>query len=190
MFDAVSGGKRMRDDTAASMATGWQLFIGPTIALNIVLFGYVLFEPLLITRISFIRRNEIILVQAAYDLYGTDKLLFLVVFLFGIAAPSLKMMATTIVWYFVDVRLAERHHKWLTVLGKLSMLDIMLLALLVIAIKGTGVGSVEPRLGLYVYVVLILSSFFLSLAIDQLLDRFGNLARRDLADTASSKSEQ
>jgi uncharacterized paraquat-inducible protein A len=169
----------MQRDTAANLATGWQRLIGPAIAINIVLFGYVLFEPLLITRISFIKRNEIVLIQAAYDLYHTDTLLFVVVFLFGIVAPSLKLIASAFFWYFMDVRLAKRHHKWLTVLSKLSMLDIMLLAILVIAIKGIGIGSVDTRPGLYFYVVLVVNSFFLSLSIEHLLDRFQAISRRE-----------
>src|SRR4051812_30197566 len=122
--------------TAANLATGWKKFIGPAIAVNIVLFGFVLFEPLLVTRISFIKRSEIVLWQTAYDLYETDKLLFLVVFVFGILAPSLKMIGTAAAWYFADARLARKYHQRLALLGKLSMLDIFLLAILVIAIKG------------------------------------------------------
>jgi paraquat-inducible protein A len=157
--------------TAASLAMGWQKLVGPAIAINIVLFVFVLFEPLLVTRISFIKRSEIVLWQVAYDLYGADKLLFLVVFVFGILAPSIKMIATAFVWHFMDVRLAKKYHVWMAALGKLSMLDIFLLAILVIAIKGIGIGSVEIRPGLYVYVTLVLSMFLLSLAIDWTLDR-------------------
>lgn len=166
----------MRRETAASLARGWQRIIGPAIAVNLALFAYVLFEPLLVTRISFIRRHEIILVQAAYDLYQADTLLFLVVFLFGIVAPAAKMLASAGAWYFLDVRLAAKVHKVIIVLGKLSMLDIMLIAIFIVAIRGVGIGSVDMLPGLYFYVALVLSSFFVSLAMEHLLDRFGNAA--------------
>ena len=166
----------MRRETAASLARGWQRIIGPAIAVNLALFAYVLFEPLLVTRISFIRRQEIVLVQAAYDLYQTDTLLFLVVFFFGIVAPAVKMLASVGAWYFIDVRLATKLHKAIIVLGKLSMLDIMLIAIFVVAIRGVGIGSVDILPGLYFYVALVLSSFFVSLAMEHVLDRFGNAA--------------
>jgi paraquat-inducible protein A len=166
----------MRRETAANLARGWQRVIGPAIMVNLVLFGYVLFEPLLVTRISFIRRQEIMLAQAAYDLYQTDTLLFLVVFFFGIVAPGLKMIASAGAWYFLDVCHAKKIQRWIVFLGKLSMLDIMLIAIIVVAIKGVGIGSIDILPGLYVYIALVLSSFFVSLAMEHLLDRFGKAA--------------
>ena len=167
----------MRRQTAANLARGWQHIIGPAIAVNLVLFGYVLFEPLLVTRISFIRRQEIVLVQATYDLYQTDLLLFLVVFIFGIVAPAVKMIASAIAWYLLDVRVATKLHRGIIVLGKLSMLDIMLIAIYVVAIRGVGIGSIDIQPGLYYYAALVLSSYFVSLAMEHLLDRFGNAAK-------------
>jgi hypothetical protein len=158
--------------TAAELAAGRQRIIGPALAINVVLFIYVLFEPLLVTRISFIRRNEVVLAQMAYDLYGVDTLLFLVVFGFGIVAPSIKMAASVFCWYFVDARAAVQYGRWLALLGKLSMLDILLLAVLVVAIKGIGVGSVEIMPGLYIYVVLIVGSFLISLLSERSIDGF------------------
>lgn len=54
--------------TAAKAARGFGRFIGPISILNIILFGYVLFQPLVTTRISFFLRNDISLWQAAADL--------------------------------------------------------------------------------------------------------------------------
>ncbi|UPK23401.1 paraquat-inducible protein A [Bradyrhizobium sp. 131] len=161
--------KEKRRHAAANLATGWQRLIGPAIAVNMALFVYVMFEPILVTRIAFLSRNEIILSKVAYDLYGTDTVLFLVVFLFGIVAPGIKLLAFAFVWYFLDVHQTKRHNKWLVVLGKLAMTEIMLLAMVVVAIKGTGIGSVDIKPGLYFYVVLVLGSLLLSLLVDQQL---------------------
>jgi uncharacterized paraquat-inducible protein A len=60
----------------------------------------------------------------------------------------------------------------LAMLGKLSMLDIMLLALVIVLIKGTGIGSIEIRSGLYVYVALVTGSFLISLATDHVIETF------------------
>ena len=158
-----------RSKTAANLAVGWQRLIGPALAVSIVLFVYVLFEPLLVTRIAFIRWNEIVLAQVAEDLYSTDALLFIVVFGFGIVAPITKMIASLAIWYVVDVRRARSYSGWLILIGRLSMLDIMLLAVLVVAIKGTGIGSIEIKPALYVYVVLVVGSYLVSLTMQRVL---------------------
>ena len=61
---------------------------------------------------------------------------------------------------------------WVQTLAKMSMLDIMLLAVLIVAIKGIGVGSVEIKPALYVYILLIVSSFFISLLLERSIERF------------------
>ncbi|MCW5681007.1 MAG: paraquat-inducible protein A [Xanthobacteraceae bacterium] len=158
--------------TAARAARGWQRLIGPLIVLHFALFCYVLFQPLVLTRITFFFRNEITLLQAAADLWRIDKVLFVVVALFGIAAPAAKMLAMAGVWYFADVKRAEIWNRWLMLLGRLAMLDIFLIAILIVLIKGTGVGSVTIRPGLYLYVALVAGFFFLSLAVERLLRQF------------------
>lgn len=156
--------------TAARAAKGWAKLIGPLSALNIILFGYVLFQPLLTTRISFFLRNDISLAQAATDLYRIDKFLFAVVVGLGIVAPTIKMLVMTFAWYFADLRSSPRYTKWLVLLGRLSMLDVMLLAILIIAFKGIGVGSVEIKPGFYLYVVLVVGFLCLSLVMERLFE--------------------
>jgi len=57
------------------------------------------------------------------------------------------------------------------------MLDIMLLAVLVVAIKGTGIGSIEIRPALYVYVVLVVGSLLISLTVERVLLNYVNAAK-------------
>ena len=57
------------------------------------------------------------------------------------------------------------------------MLDIMLLAVLVVAIKGTGIGSIEIKPALYLYVALVVGSFLVSLTMDRLLLDFDKAAK-------------
>ncbi len=156
--------------TAARAAKGLAKLIGPLSIANIVLFGYVLFQPLLTTRISFFLRNDISLWQAALDLYRIDKFLFVVVVLMGIVAPAIKMLAMTLVWYFTDLSRAPGYLKWLVLLGRLSMLDVMLLAVLIVAFKGIGIGSIEIKPGFYFYVALVVGFLFLSLLMEKKLE--------------------
>lgn len=157
--------------TAAKSATGMTRLIGPLSLLNIGLFAYVLFQPLLTTRISFFLRNDISLWQAAADLFRIDKALFVIVVLMGIVAPFFKMIVMTSVWYFVDRAHAMRMLRWLVLLGRLSMLDVMLLAILIVAFKGIGVGSVEIKPAFYLYAILVVGFLLLSLVMEKLLER-------------------
>lgn len=163
--------------TAAKAAKGIARLIGPLSILNIVLFGYVLFQPLLTTRISFFLRNDISLWQAALDLYRIDKFLFAVVVLMGIVAPAIKMLAMTFAWYFADLSRAPHYLKWLVLLGRLSMLDVMLLAILIIAFKGIGIGSVQIKPGFYFYVALVAGFLLLSLVMERMLESMSRTAR-------------
>lgn len=160
--------------TAAKAARGFARLVGPLSVANILLFGYVLFQPLLTTRISFFLRNDISLWQAAIDLYRIDKFLFVIVVLMGIVAPAVKMLAMTFVWYFAGLKHAPRYLRWLVLLGRLSMLDVMLLAVLIVAFKGIGVGSFEIKPGFYFYVALVAGFLLLSLAIERLLERMSS----------------
>jgi hypothetical protein len=153
--------QRVASSPAAS-ARGVHRLIGPAIVAAIALYFYVLCEPIVETRFFFFSIHELSLVSIASDLYHRDLFLFLVVFVFGILAPGLKLFGFASAWYFLDVLQVIRLNGPLVVLGKLSMLDIMLLAILVVATKGVGSGSIEIRFGLYFYIVLVLGSFLLS----------------------------
>jgi uncharacterized paraquat-inducible protein A len=163
--------------TAANSAKGLARLVGPLSLLNIALFGYVLFQPLLTTRISFFLRNDISLWQAAIDLYRIDKFLFVVVVVMGIVAPAVKMLAMTFAWYFAETSRAPHYLKWLVLLGRLSMLDVILLAILIIAFKGIGIGTVEIKPGFYFYVALVAGFLFLSLIMERMLDRMSRKER-------------
>jgi paraquat-inducible protein A len=57
------------------------------------------------------------------------------------------------------------------ILAKLSMLDVILLALFIIAFKGVGIGTVQIRHGLYLYAAIVVGSLFLNLAMDINLEK-------------------
>jgi paraquat-inducible protein A len=128
-----------------------------------ILFPVTLVVPILSTRIPLLSYNEIVLARVAYDLFRTDKVLFVIVVVFGIIVPWCKSVLSCFFWYFLSSPAHARYFDLLALLGKLSMLDIMLLAIFIVAFKGLGIGHVEIRYGLYVYVSIVLVSFFVSL---------------------------
>jgi uncharacterized paraquat-inducible protein A len=159
-----------RRATLAKAATGWQKLLGPALLIILFAFPYALSIPLLTTR-AFFSRNEVVLARVAYDLFFFDKFLFVVVFVFGMLFPFAKMIISILCWYRFDPSLAQKWHRKLFFLGKLSMLDVMLLALFVIAFKGVGIGAVQIQNGLYVYGAIVVGSLLLNKAMDSSLEK-------------------
>lgn len=82
-------------------------------------------------------------------------MLALVVTLFALFAPYLKTIGLALVHFgLADPRLLPA----LTLLGKLAMADVFLIALYITVIKGIGVGRIETLWGLYLFTLCILTS--------------------------------
>ncbi|SFE18489.1 paraquat-inducible protein A [Roseivivax sediminis] len=98
---------------------------------------------------------EISVLSGLATLWDTDPALALVVALFAIVAPYLKLAGL-----LIDVirPLGPRAHMALLALGRLAMADIFLIALYVAVAKGIGVGRVETAWGLYLFTLCVLTS--------------------------------
>jgi paraquat-inducible protein A len=139
--------------------------IGAVLVILAVSFPFVLFLPLLTTRISLISYHEIFLAQVAYDLFFKDKFLFVIVFVFGFVIPTLKMILSVVCWYSSETWLGRYLSPKIDILSKLSMLDIMLLAVFIIVFKGVGIAVVQVRYGLYVYTGLVVASLIVNVLV-------------------------
>jgi paraquat-inducible protein A len=150
-----------------SIGSWRQRWIGYASIAIAVLFPIVLVVPILSTRIPFLSYNEIVLARLAYDLFRADKVLFVIVIVFGMIIPMCKSILSCIFWHFLRSASMIRYFDALALLGKFSMLDVMLLSVFVVAFKGLGVGRVEIKYGLYIYVFFVVTSFFVSFAMTQ-----------------------
>ena len=136
-----------------------------------VLFPVVLVVPILSTRTFFISRNEIALASVALDLLRTDKVLFVVVVVFGVIVPWCKSVLSCFYWYSASTSNPGARFELLATLGKFGMLDVMLLAMFVVVFKGTGLGTIELRWGLYLYVFFVVASLCVSVAMRRAVAR-------------------
>jgi paraquat-inducible protein A len=164
----------------ATATRGAYVLIGPALLILLLSFPVVLFVPLLTTSLWFFDRSDITLAHAAYELFDIDKFLFAVVVVFGIAFPSIKMMLSVLFWYCFTIPTAVRYAGLLGSLSKLSMLDVMLLAIFVIAFKGVGVGTIRVEYGLYIYTLVVLGSLIANLAMSRAIRTVAN-ARTDVS---------
>jgi hypothetical protein len=126
--------------------------------------------PLLRTGlVPFLEGDAVSVLSGVAALWRSDPALAALVAGLGVLAPFLKALALTAVhvgW------LGPRALPTLEVLGKLSMADVFLLAMVVVVAKGVGIGRVEPAWGLHLFAGVALASLALSHFTARSLRRF------------------
>lgn len=128
----------------------------------LILFPIAWVAPLLKAGLlPFFSLSEISVLTGVQTLWAKDVFLALVVTFFALVAPYLKTIRLALIHF----RLASpRLLPALTMMGKLAMADIFLIALYIVLAKGVGVGRVETGWGLYLFTACVLASLAISLA--------------------------
>lgn len=126
----------------------------------LVLFPIAWFAPLLKAGLlPFFALSEISVLTGIQTLWAKDMFLALVVTFFALVAPFLKTVGLALVQF----RLASpRLLPAISIMGKLAMADIFLIALYIVLAKGVGVGRVETGWGLYLFTACVLASLALT----------------------------
>jgi paraquat-inducible protein A len=93
-----------------------------------------------------------------------EPFLFVLVFSFSILLPVYKLyvLYRLINNQFLDERQRQRYTMMLLVLGKWSMLDVFVVAMLIMVVKFSALASVEAHSGLYLFSAGVLSSMLLT----------------------------
>jgi len=110
--------------------------------------------------LPFFSLDEISILTGIGDLWGKDIFLAVVVAFFALVAPLLKVMGTALIQFGMANRKAL---PLLSVLGKLAMADVFLIAIYIVAAKGVGVGRLETAWGLYLFTFCVLMSYVMTL---------------------------
>ena len=127
----------------------------------LVLFPLAWFAPLMRARLlPLFGTSEISVISGLQSLWESDVFLALLVTFFALFAPYLKVIGLALVQFGL---LAPRVKPALSLLGKLAMADIFLIAVYITLAKGLGVGRVETAWGLYLFTFCILASLGLGL---------------------------
>lgn len=99
--------------------------------------------------------------------------LFTVLTLFTLVFPCVKLGLLAIVWLEREHDLARvrRLHGWVESLGKWSMLDVFVVAILIVAMKSAAVANIHVGLGLYLFTFSVIATQFASAWVAKLLRR-------------------
>ena len=126
----------------------------------LVLFPIAWFAPLLRAGLlPFFDLDAISVVSGLQALWEKDVALALLVTFLAIFAPYLKTIGLALVQFDLA---SPRLLPALSLLGKLAMADIFLIAIYIVLAKGIGVGRVETGWGLYLFTFCVLTSLAIS----------------------------
>lgn len=137
-----------------------------TIAL-LVLFPVAWLAPLARARVlPLFEGSEISILRGVIELADSDIFLCIVVALFAMIIPYVK----TVLLIGAQFGQLGKPEKWLKILGymgKLSMADVFLIAMYVVAVKGVGIGEIVIEWGLYLFTALVFASMWATWATER-----------------------
>ncbi len=111
--------------------------------------------------LPFFSLDEISILTGIGDLWGKDMILAVLVAFFALIAPLIKVAGTALIQFDMVNKNAL---PLLSVLGKLAMADVFLVAIYIVVAKGVGVGRLETAWGLYLFTFCVLLSYAITLS--------------------------
>jgi paraquat-inducible protein A len=99
--------------------------------------------------------------------------LFGILTLFTLVFPCVKLGLLGVIWAERDHDLARvrRLHHWVETVGRWSMLDVFVVAILIVAMKSAAVADLHTGLGLYLFTFSVIATQVASAWIDRRLRR-------------------
>jgi paraquat-inducible protein A len=147
---------------AASRRHFW---LGPAMALTLGLLVVALFIPTMtVERVPWIWRTKFSIWRVVEGLYA-DREYFIcaVIVLFSMVFPVVKLLTGLWIWARVDAisPAARRAVGFVSAMGKWSMVDVFVVALLIAAIQVSIITNVAIHAGIYVFTAAVLASIAL-----------------------------
>jgi len=110
--------------------------------------------PIMTVETLLILTDEVSILDSCWQLLEQGEVfLFLVIFVFSIVFPLIKLGVALYLWWLADLERPGflRSLAWIETLGKWSMLDVFVVALSVVAIQMSFVSEVEIHPGIYLF---------------------------------------
>ena len=92
--------------------------------------------------------------------------------LFSVIFPIIKLCMLTVIWCLpLPRQIRIRFVRYLGMLGKWSMLDVFIVAIMIVISRMSGMMDAVPRAGIYVFALSILCSMIVTMRIEYLSKR-------------------
>ncbi len=111
-------------------------------------------------------QNQISVYRGLIILWHAGELfLFLILFVFTIIFPFIKINAMLVLWLYprLDTDHAKKMFSFVSNMGKWSMLDVFVVAILVLTIKSSGVADIKVGDGFFLFFISVILTQFASL---------------------------
>jgi paraquat-inducible protein A len=132
--------------------TGWTIMLMLLAAIGLFITG--VFLPFTSVTKLWLFENQISVYRGLIILWNAGELfLFLILFVFTICFPFVKNNALLALWLYPGLTAdqARTFYKFVSNLGKWSMLDVFVVAILVLTIKSSGVAHIEVGVGFFLF---------------------------------------
>ena len=134
-----------------------------------LLIGAYFLPTLKLTKVIFFTDTYSIWAGIAELWKGEHYLLAALVFLFSMIFPVVKLLG--LAWIWVAPMAAARRDRaadWIGQLGKWSMVDVFVVAILVVLIKAQDLADAEAGIGIYLFAAAIVLSMIASVTVERL----------------------
>ncbi len=139
---------------------------------TLVLFISSLFAPLFTLDKFYFFSNTVSLVSALLSLLEEGNvLLFLIIFIFSLLFPLFKLGIILYIWNSQAGTMVQLLLKWIHHLGKWSMLDVFVVALMVVSIKFDSIAEMQIHYGLYLFFSAVLLTMLISAVSTRFLEK-------------------
>lgn len=143
------------------------------LAAALLLFGSGIFFPFFEVTKFWIFEDAISVVSGIVTLFQEGEyFLFAVLSLFTLVFPCVKLGLLAVIWAEREHQLhrVRRLHRWVESLGKWSMLDVFVVAILIVAMKSAAVAQLQIGPGLYLFTFSVIATQLASALVARLLD--------------------
>jgi paraquat-inducible protein A len=142
---------------------------GAIVAMLVLALGFFmagLFRPFTAVTKLWLFENQISVYRGLVVLWqASDLFLFLILFVFTVCFPFVKINAMLVLWLHprLDSHHARKLFHFVANLGKWSMLDVFVVAILVLTVKSGGVASIKVEDGFFLFFLSVMLTQFASL---------------------------
>ena len=110
--------------------------------------------------------NQVSVYRGLIVLWNAGELfLFLILFVFTVCFPFVKINALLALWLYpkLTAEEAKNFYRFVSHLGKWSMLDVFVLAILVLTVKSSGVANIQVGVGFFLFFTSVMLTQFASM---------------------------
>ena len=143
--------------------TGWTVLFMLLAALGCFFAG--IFLPFTAVTKLWLFNDQVSVYQGLVIFWNSREIyLFLILFVFTICFPFVKMNALLALWLYprLTADRAKAFYKFVSHLGKWSMLDVFVVAILVLTLRSNGLASIRVGTGFFLFLTSVMLTQFSS----------------------------